>query len=81
MKGTILAEAPDRLAGFQLQRVEIIAHTGEKSLFAASFILPEHQTALPGGCASGPFGLRIRFPELPFDDGVEGIDLAGGEAV
>ena len=78
MNGTILPEASDRLAGFRIERVEMIANTGEESLFAAGFILPEYQTALPGGSASGSFGLRIPFPEFPTGGGVEGDDLAGG---
>src|SRR5258706_2137909 len=54
----------------------MIANTGEESLFAAGFILPEDQAALPGGCASGPFG--VPFPEFPTFGGVESDDLAGG---
>src|SRR6266705_2971987 len=58
VNGTILPKAPDRLAGFRIKRVEMIANTGEESLFAAGFILPEHQATLPGSSASEPFGLR-----------------------
>ena len=55
VNGTILPEVPDHLAGFRIQRVEMITDAGEESLFAAGFILPEHQAALPGGSASRPF--------------------------
>src|SRR5436189_5168842 len=48
MNGTILPKASDRLAGFRINRVEIIANTREESLFATGFILPEHQASLPG---------------------------------
>src|SRR5437867_1160604 len=58
----------------------MIANTGEEPLFAAGFILPEDQAALPGSSASGPFGLRVPFPEFPTGDGVEGNDLAGGRS-
>src|SRR5438552_12863095 len=78
MNGTILPKASDRLARFRIKRVEMIANTSEKSLFAAGFILPEHQAALPGSSASGPLGLRVPFPEFPTGRGVEGDDLAGG---
>src|ERR1041384_5932759 len=49
--GTILPKGSDGLAGFRINRIEMIANTGEESLFAAGFILPEHQAALSGGCA------------------------------
>src|SRR5207249_4796321 len=75
---TILPEASDRLAGFGIKRVEMIADTGEESLFAAGFILPEHQAALPGSSASRSFGLRVPFPEFPTGGGVESDDFAGG---
>src|SRR3989441_12060146 len=52
---TILTKASDRLAGFRIQRIEMIAHTGEESLFAASFILPDPQAALPSPSGAGPF--------------------------
>src|SRR5258705_8688058 len=61
VNGAILPEVPDHLAGFRIQRVEMITDAGEESLFGAGFILPEHQTALSGRSASGPFGLRIPF--------------------
>src|SRR5437867_914382 len=65
VNGTILPEASDDLAGFGIKGIEMIANTGEESLFAAAFVLPEHQAALPGSSASGPFGLRVPFPEFP----------------
>src|SRR6266498_764229 len=78
VNGTILPEVPDHLAGFRIKRVEMIANTGEKSLFTTGFILPEHQAALPVASGSGPFRLRIPFPEFPTGAGIEGDNLAGG---
>src|SRR5262249_6319160 len=70
VNGTILPEASDRLARFRIQRIEMISNTGEESLFAAGFILPEHQAALPGSFAAGPFRLRVPFPQFPAGGGV-----------
>src|SRR5262245_15807693 len=65
VNGTILPEASDDLAGFWIKRVEIIANTGEESLFAAGFILPEDQAALPSASGSSPFGSSVPFPKFP----------------
>src|SRR5262245_5077793 len=75
---TVLPETADHLAGLRIKRVEIIANAGEEPLFAASFILPENEAALPSGCASGPFGLSVPFPEFLACGGVKSDNLAGG---
>ena len=75
VNGTILPEVPDHLAGFRIQRVEMITDAGEEALFAAGFILPEHQAALPSRSTSGSFGLRVPFPEFLTGGSIEGDDF------
>src|SRR5204863_8034700 len=80
MDRTVLSEAADNLAGFRIQGIEIIANAGEQALFTARFMLPEDQTPLPGGGASGSFGKRVPLPEFPTTGGIEGDHFPGGRS-
>src|SRR5688572_10360218 len=56
---SILPKTANRLARFRIERVKMISGAGEKALFTAIFILPEHQPALPAAHRSRPFRFRI----------------------
>src|ERR1043165_5737111 len=74
--GTILTKAPDDLARFWVEGIEIVANPSEKPLLATGFILPKHQAALPGATCATPLGLSVPFPNFPTGAGVERDDPA-----